>query len=282
MATCLSIEIDLSNGLASIGSGRKLCIMTLNEQLHFHLLTETVTRFPILSIDTMGYYLAVADQKEGLLIYTYQPDQNQMSLLCAGGTIRLSSDLLFLNPNLCVATDKTGNVFGIACDSWAREGDELVRSVPETMYFHLGEVALRLQRGSLVMSSPVERTPSHLESFIIMTLLGSVFVFHAMEEKDHYLARLLQTTLYEDASLEPLLMSYSWCEYRYQGLGGEHEVIDGDFITQFLTLSQPIQERIVERLRLGYLEKGGCSITAETFSVDALCHFITTLNQQCI
>lgn len=272
-----------------VGSGRKLCLMTLNEQFHFHLLTETITRFPVLSIDTIGYQIAVADQKDGILFYTYQPEENRIVPLRVDGTIRLSSDNLFVNRQFCVATDKAGSLFAVACNESSIEEDELVESAPEIMNFHLGEVALRLRCGSLVYStnshmntSKVDPSPATPISFIAMTLLGSVIVFREIVEKEYRLAHLLQCVMCDDTSLKLQLVGWHLSEYRYQYFSPE-AVIDGDFLTQFLTLSTNTQESIVERLKLRYLEEveEGCR-TKESISIESLCYFISTLNQQCI
>jgi hypothetical protein len=272
-----------------VGSGRKLCLMSLDEHFHFHLLAETIARFPVLSIDTRGYHIAIADQKDGILLYIYQPEDNQILPLRVGGTVRLSSDNLLLNGHLCVATDKAGSLFGVACDAWSNEGDEPIESTPEVLDFHMGEVALRLHRGSLVSptsrvaSSPIESDQLDSLSFIAMTLLGSVFSFRGMTEKDYSIAHLLQNTMSEDNSLKCQLVGFPLNEYRYQYFSPE-AVIDGDFLSQFLTLPIAIQERIVERMNLHISDQPPSEQvpSRERLSVEMVSYLIVTLNQYCI
>lgn len=272
-----------------VGSGRKLCLMSLDEHFHFHLLAETITRFPVLSIDTRGYHIAIADQKDGILLYIYRPEDNQILPLRVGGTVRLSSDNLLLNERLCVATDKAGSLFGVACDVWSNEEEEPIESTPEVLDFHLGEVALRLHRGSLVFSashitgSPMESDQPDSLSFIAMTLLGSVFSFRGMTEKDYSIAHLLQHTMSEDNSLKYQLVGFPLNEYRYQYFSPE-AVIDGDFLSQFLTLPMAIQERIVERMNLYLSDRPPNEqiSSKESLNVETISYLIVTLNQYCI
>lgn len=273
-----------------VGSGRKLCLMTLNEDFHFHLLAETVTRFPVLSIDTRGHHIAVADQKDGILFYMYQPEDHRILPLSVGGTVRLSSDNLLLNEHLCVATDKTGSLFGVTCEMWSKQNDEVIESTPEVLNFHLGEVALRIDQGSLVFSTndisgttiPENSDQQISLNFIVMTLLGSVFTFRSILENDYYLAHLLQRTMSEDISLKCQLVGFHLAEYRYQYFSPE-AILDGDFLSQFLTLPSTAQERIVERMKLLGSEQllNGNFYSLDSITIETLSYMIAAFNQSC-
>jgi len=109
--------------------------------------------------------------------------------------------------------------------------------------FSMGETSLRIRRGTFTV---LERHKNQ-QAIICGTLLGSVIVFVPIQpNQETKMLQLLQQTLEKHPLTKPLF-SNSLYNYRSE-MEPTLNVVDGDFVTNFIELSKQVQLEISKDL----------------------------------
>ena len=127
-------------------------------------IADTISlRFPIETFECHplpdgNYLVAIACQKESVLLYHYISATKQFNFLASDRLSRSPTSLIFINPQLIMASDKYGNIFGLAIRTPHEYEDSLEQSLDTEFMFHTGEPMVKLLKGN--MNAPMECSES--------------------------------------------------------------------------------------------------------------------------
>lgn len=210
------------------------------------------THIMLLSAQTLGDYILVADLIQSVSLLVYHPLEAQFELRSTEPSCSLALATDFVSPlaQACMVADSKHMLHLVriadADDAEGIEPIEPAAAAPERMRvessFCVGEVIHRLRRGQLVRGEG-----RHSAGEVVFgTMNGSVGVVASLSEKRFAFLEQLQALL---LPLVPSLGNFSHKLYRHPpGCPGELSFIDGDLIARFLDLRPPLRERLASQM----------------------------------
>eukprot|EP00850_Spirogloea_muscicola_P004348 SM000018S03713 [mRNA] locus=s18:944880:955796:- [translate_table: standard] len=213
----------------------------------------TRTRFPILTLDCHLARIAVGDCRDGILVYSYREDTGRLEQLLCDPQQRLVADCVMTRSEEAAAVDRSGRFVELCRPERgiAEEGCSPERNLSVACSYNMGEIALRIRKGSLAYRAPLEKEGEASSaslasvqppSLVAGTMLGSVVLFLGLTRREYHLLKAVQERLVAFPLTAPLLGN-NHARYRYYtppGLSHANEtlgVLDGDMLCQFLELT---------------------------------------------
>ncbi|KAJ3122038.1 hypothetical protein HK098_003168, partial [Nowakowskiella sp. JEL0407] len=211
--------------------------------------TQVTMRWPIHYLSTSGSLIVVGGQRESIIFYTYNTFMRRFELIKSDPIQRLTMSCLAVSEYVAVGSDKAGNVFGLVHDPKSKLG-----SLIPAFQFNAHEIITQLQLGNVIFSpqlEPIESgwNPVSDDSNVTgqavygSTLLGSVWVLLRLNEVDYKRMKLVQDILQRVDKTKPILGN-SLSEFRSNDGSPLLNFIDGEFVSQFLSLSREDKEEI--------------------------------------
>jgi len=96
-------------------------LIDLDNSWTLQLISEFNTKFPILSMSATISRVALATQKEGVLLLAYRDEKKEFEWIDSDSTLRMTSDVLMIDDENMVGVDKMGTFFpaSISRQSWS-------------------------------------------------------------------------------------------------------------------------------------------------------------------
>eukprot|EP00850_Spirogloea_muscicola_P014245 SM000101S09243 [mRNA] locus=s101:32546:40287:- [translate_table: standard] len=248
----------------------------------------TRTRFPILTLDCHLARIAVGDCRDGILVYSFREDTGRLEQLLCDPQQRLVADCVMTRSEETAAVDRSGRFVELCRPERgiAEEGCSPERNLTVACSYNMGEIALRIRKGSLAYRAPLEKEGKASSaslasvqppSLVAGTMLGSVVLFLGFTRREYHLLKAVQERLVAFPLTAPLLGN-NHARYRYHtppGLSHATEtlgVLDGDMLCQFLELTTHQQLAVLAgqpTMSLGY-HAGGLFVGPELGGMGAV------------
>ncbi|KAI9146110.1 CPSF A subunit region-domain-containing protein [Paraphysoderma sedebokerense] len=203
-------------------------------------------------------------QKESVTYYKYDREDKKLVPLASDRFSRTISDLVFWGEHNLVGVDKYGNIFGLV---YVPDSEEF--TFHEVFCFHLGEICMRLETGSLVdrpesldmeqlsmtlsQSQTNDMPATTSEQIIAATILGSIYVIQPISESEFNLLNVLQMALLNYPGSHPILNAP---HDAFRGMQyPAHHLIDGVIVESFFRLQEAEREWIVQTMARIWMRK---------------------------
>eukprot|EP00742_Colponemidia_sp_Colp-10_P013080 GILJ01014752.1.p1 GENE.GILJ01014752.1~~GILJ01014752.1.p1 ORF type:complete len:1187 (+),score=193.24 GILJ01014752.1:90-3563(+) len=251
-------------------AANKFWAFSLTGAMKLTTVAESATRHLVVSISSKAGRILIGDQRDSIQFWNHV--DSEFHLNYADSRPRLLCDGLLLDEDVAVGCDKFGSFFSLRYRDHESLTPEI--TVPTDCYFSLRETVTHLRRGSLVYRGSRQdihgKPKSSAEIVLAPTLLGSVIALLKLDPSENLtVLTALQECLAVQNSTQPLLGN-DLKTYRSE-LQPMTGVVDGDFVSQFLDVTQGEQIQIVSALNASW----GLGL-----SVDQVISLIESINQK--
>ncbi|CAN4118631.1 unnamed protein product [Withania somnifera] len=214
------------------------------------------TRFMIMTLTAHFTRIAVGDCRDGVLFYSYQEDARKLDQIYCDPVQRLIADCTLMDGDTAAVSDRKGSLAILSCLNHLEDNSCPERNLALTCTFYMGEIAIRLRKGSFSYKLPADdalrgcQVASNVgdmsqNSIMASTLLGSIIIFIPLNREEYDLLEVLQARLVIHPLTAPILGN-DHTEYRCRGsMPKAPKALDGDMLAQFLELTSMQQEAVL-------------------------------------
>lgn len=215
------------------------------------------TRFMIMTLTAHFTRIAVGDCRDGVLFYSYQEDARKLDQVYCDPVQRLVADCTLMDGDTAAVSDRRGGLAILSCLNHLEDNSNSPeRNLALTCSFHMGEIAIRIRKGSFSYKLPADdalrgcQVASNVgdisqNSIMASTLLGSIIIFIPLTREEYDLLEAVQARLVIHPLTAPILGN-DHTEYRCRGSTARApKALDGDMLAQFLELTSMQQEAVL-------------------------------------
>ncbi|KAK2418647.1 Cleavage and polyadenylation specificity factor (CPSF) A subunit protein [Trifolium repens] len=243
--------------LASAGNAFYVCGFPNDTPQKVRKYAVARTRFAIRSLTAYFSRIAVGDNRDGILFFSYHEEARKLEQLCGDRSIRLVADCILMDDNTAIVSDRKGGIAVLCSDHLEASSNASAEcNLRLSCAYFMAEVAMSIQKGSYSYRLPADdvlsggigpktNVDSLQNTIIVSTLLGSIMIFIPLSREEYELLEAVQARLAVHHLTAPVLGN-DHNEFRSrENPVGAPKILDGDMLTQFLELTNLQQNNIL-------------------------------------
>jgi len=220
-------------------------------------IAHTSTRHFVSTLSASASHIAVGDVRDSVILYTYREGRNSLDLLHSDVVSRVAQDVVMVDDETTAGITLDGTFFLFKDTQDIEDQIGIGWNLSADCEISLGEIPLRIRQGMLAYRPNIEpqSTPSEgrrmkersvQNALVLTTLVGSIIVLAWMDQAEFEVLDHLQYIMAMHSETRPILGD-SWKTFRSEGKEASRfrHVVDGDLLSQFLTLSEELQRELL-------------------------------------
>lgn len=215
------------------------------------------TRYSIRSLTAYFSRIAVGDNRDGILFFSYHEEARKLEQLYGDPSQRLVADCILMDDNTAIVSDRKGSIAVLCSDHLEAPNNASTEcNLRLSCAYFMAEIAVSIRKGSYSYRLPADdllsggigprtNVDSLQNTILVSTLLGSIMIFIPLSREEYELLEAVQARLAVHHLTAPVLGN-DHNEFRSrENPVGAPKILDGDMLTQFLELTNMQQNNIL-------------------------------------